>query len=130
MGGRAGCSTKAAQLCRTVLGRGSAGVHSADARQVEVHLVGWLVGWLVACLLGRVVGPLADLDGRQARWQAQALVVAVRHDHAADEPRGHAPAALMDQLVPLGRQGGGTRPSGAHGRRRVKHMVWRCARRA
>ena len=33
-----------------------------------------------------------DLARRDRRRQAQSIVVAVRHDHAADQPRRHAPA--------------------------------------
>lgn len=38
------------------------------------------------------------LDGRHARRQHQAAVVAVHHDQHADRPRGQAPAVLPHQL--------------------------------
>ena len=38
------------------------------------------------------------LDGRDARRENQAAIVAVDHDQHADGARGEAPAVLPDQL--------------------------------
>lgn len=51
--------------------------------------------------------PCVHLDGRQAGRQAQARVVAVRHDDAAHHARADAPAALVHVLQGRGGQVGG-----------------------
>ena len=37
-------------------------------------------------------------DGRNLRWQHQALVVGVAHDQAANQPRAHSPTGLPDVI--------------------------------
>jgi hypothetical protein len=60
-------------------------------------------GSTVSFQLPRGIGTITTWYGRDARRQDQPAVVAVRHDDAADQPRGHAPRRRPHVLHDLSR---------------------------